>query len=156
MKIKYDIGIIVTFLSLLISQPGMCLLSRDIVRLKQAGISDQTIQVIVSEKIVETAAFSVQDIIGMKQAGIGGETLQLILKENSFLKDRQPIIYGKDIRSVQFTTAKDIIELKNAGVSDAVLEAIVKASRDKNAEEREQALEMLRNMGILVDFRRRR
>ena len=154
MKIKYYIGIIVTFLSLLISQPGICLLSRDIVRLKQAGVADQTIQVIVTEKTVETAAFSVQDIIDMKQAGIGGETLQLIFKENSFLKDRQPIVYGEDIRSIQFTTAKDIIKLKNAGVSDAVLEAIVKASRDKNADEREQALEMLRNMGILVDFRR--
>jgi hypothetical protein len=156
MKIKYYIGIIVTFLTLLVSQPGICLLSRDIVRLKQAGVGDQTIQVIVAEKIVETAAFSVQDIIDMKKAGIGGETLQLILKENSFLKDRQPIIYGKDIRSIQFTTAKDIIELKNAGVSDAVLEAVVKASRDKNADEREQALELLRNMGIVVDFRRRR
>ena len=154
MKIKYYIGIIVTFLSLLISQPGICLLSRDIVRLKQAGVADQTIQVIVTEKTVETAAFSVQDIIDMKQAGIGGETLQLIFKENSFLKDRQPIVYGEDIRSIQFTTAKDIIKLKNAGVSDAVLEAIVKASCDKNADEREQALEMLRNMGILVDFRR--
>ena len=156
MKIKYYIGIIVTFLSLLISQPGICLLSRDIVRLKQAGVADQTIQVIVTEKIVETAAFSVQDIIDMKKAGIGGETLQLILKENSFLKDRQPVIYGKDIRSIQLTNAKDIIELKNAGVSDAVLEAIVNASRNRNVDEREQALEMLRNMGILVDFRRRR
>lgn len=156
MRIKYYIGVLVTFLTLLFSQPGICLLSRDIVRLKQAGVSDKTIQVIVAEKIVETAAFSVQDIIDMKQAGIDGETLQLILKENSFLKDRQPVVYGKDIRSLRLTTANDIIKLKNAGVSNEILEAIVKATRDKNMEEREQALEMLRNIGIAVDLRRRR
>ena len=156
MKLKYYIGVTITFLTLLFSQPGICLLSRDIVRLKQAGVSDKTIQVIVAEKIVETAAFSVQDIIDMKQAGIGGETLQLILKENSFLKDRQPVVYGKDIRSLRLTTADDIVKLKNAGVSDEVLEAIVNATRAKNVEEREQALEMLKNIGIAVDLRRRR
>ena len=156
MNFKYTTGIIAGFLTLLVCQSGICTPSSDIVRLKKAGIGDPTIQVIIAEKILETAAFSVQDIIDMKRAGIGEDALRLILKESSFLKDRQPIIYGKDIRSIRFTTAKDIIELKKAGVSDAVLEAIVKVSRDPNADESEQAWEMLRSMGIFVDLRRHR
>jgi hypothetical protein len=128
--------------------------AKDAVRLKKAGVSDQTLEVISKEKIIETAAFTVEEILAMKAAGIGENTLQTILAEGSFLKDREPIVYGKDLRSIRFTSAADIIELKQAGVSDEVLQAIVAVSRRDSDVDRDAALKLLRDMGIWVDVRR--
>ncbi|HSO63117.1 MAG TPA: hypothetical protein VLR50_18925 [Desulfobacterales bacterium] len=128
--------------------------AKDAVRLKKAGVSDQALSVVVKEKIIETAAFTVDEILAMKAAGIGEDTLQTILVEGSFLKEREPIVYGKDLRSVRFTTAADIIELKKAGVSDEVLQAIVAVSRRDSDVDRDAALKLLRDMGIWVDVRR--
>ena len=82
-------------------QSAVALKSESIVRLKKAGVSDSTIQTMVREKVVETAAFSVQEIIDMKKAGLSEKTIQMIIQEGSFLKDTAPIIYGKDVRSIQ-------------------------------------------------------
>jgi len=128
--------------------------AKDAVRLKKAGVSDQTLEVMAKEKTIETAAFTVDEILAMKAAGIGENTLQTLLAEGSFLKDREPIVYGKDLRSIRFTTAADIIELKKAGVSDEVLQAIVAVSRRDSDVDRDAALRMLRDMGIWVDVRR--
>jgi hypothetical protein len=128
--------------------------AKDAVRLKKAGVSDQTLEVMAKEKIIETAAFTVDEILAMKAAGIGESTLQIILAEGSFLKEREPIIYGKELRSVRYTTAADIIELKKAGVSDEVLQAIVATNRRDSDVDRDAAYKMLQNMGILVDVRR--
>jgi hypothetical protein len=128
--------------------------AKDAVRLKKAGVSDQTLEVMAKEKTIETAAFTVEEILAMKAAGIGENTLQTILVEGSFLKEREPIVYGKDLRSVRFTTAADIIELKKAGVSDEVLQAIVAVSRRDSDTDRDAALKLLRDMGIWVDMRR--
>jgi hypothetical protein len=128
--------------------------AKDAVRLKKAGVSDQTLEVMAKEKIIETAAFTVDEILAMKAAGIGESTLQIILAEGSFLKEREPIIYGKELRSVRYTTAADIIELKKAGVSDEVLQAIVATNRRDSDVDRDAAYKMLQNMGILVDERR--
>jgi hypothetical protein len=128
--------------------------AKDAVRLKRAGVSDQTLEVMAKEKIIETAAFTVEEILAMKAAGIGENALQAILAEGSFLKDREPIVYGKDLRSIRFTSAADIIELKQAGVSDEVLQAIVAVSRRDSDVDRDSALQLLRDMGIWVDVRR--
>jgi hypothetical protein len=128
--------------------------AKDAVRLKKSGVSDQTLEVMAKEKIIETAAYTVEEILAMKAAGIGENALQAILAEGSFLKDREPIVYGKDLRSIRFTTAADIIELKKAGVSDEVLQAIVAVSRRDSDVDRDAALKLLRDMGIWVDVRR--
>jgi hypothetical protein len=136
------------------SSPVWALGGRDVVRLKKAGVSDTTLEVIAREKVIETAAFTVEEILAMKSAGIGETALQAILSAGSFLKEREPIVYGRDIRSIGFTTARDIIELKEAGVSDAVLEAIVAVSRRDADTDREAAYRLLRQMGIQVDVLR--
>ena len=128
--------------------------AKDAVRLKKAGVSDQTLEVIAQEKTIETAAFTVDEILAMKTAGVGENTLQTILAEGSFMKDRDPVVYGKDLRSVRFTTAADIIELKKAGVSDEVLQAIVAVNRRDSDVDRDAALKQLRDMGIWVDVHR--
>ena len=142
-------------LSFFTSSPGLCLKSEDIILLKKAAISDQTVELIIREKVIETCAFTVQEILDLKTAGISDKTIQMIIKEGSFMKSSEPIVYGKDIRHIKFTTAKDIIELKNAGLSDEIIQAIIIfGSRDSSDIEREKAWDMLRNMGIILDMRK--
>jgi hypothetical protein len=137
----------------IITHPISGLNSESIVRLKEAGISDTTIQIMVREKAVETAAFSVQEIIDMKKAGLSEKTIQMVIQEGSFLKDTAPIIYGKDIRSVEFTTARDVIELKKAGLSDEVIQAILYVVGESTESQRKHAWDLLRDMKIRVDLR---
>ncbi len=145
--------IVAILLVFLICHPGSSLNSERIVRLKKAGVSDQTIQVIVREKAIETAAFSVQEIVDMKKAGIGEETIRIVIKERSFLNNSEPIVYGKDIRSITFSSVQDIIDLKNAGVSDGVIQAIITVVGDSTDSQRQEALDFLEDMNIRIDLR---
>lgn len=143
----------IAVLIFIITHPLSGLNSESIVRLKQAGVSDTTIQLMVREKVVETAAFSVQEIIDMKKAGLSEKTIQMVIREGSFLKDTAPIIYGKDVRSIEFTTADDIIALKNAGVSNDVIQAIITVVGDSTDTDRRDAYRLLEDMEIRVDLR---
>ncbi len=143
----------IAVLVFIITHPLSGLNSESIVRLKQAGVSDTTIQLMVREKVVETAAFSVQEIIDMKKAGLSEKTIQMVIQEGSFLKDTAPIIYGKDVRSIEFTTAEDIIALKNAGVSNDVIQAIITVVGDSTDSDRRDAYRLLEDMQIRVDLR---
>lgn len=142
-------------LPLLISSQGLSLDKEDIIRLKKGAISEETIGLIIREKVIETCAFTVQEILDLKGAGLTDKTIQMLIKESSFLKTSKPIIYGKDIRHIEFTTAKDVIELKNAGVSDEIIQAIIIfGSRDADEINREKAWDMLKDIGIIVDMRK--
>jgi hypothetical protein len=143
----------VAVLLLTITHPVSGLNSESIVRFKKAGISDTTIQLIVREKVVETAAFSVQEIIDMKKAGLSEKTIQMVVQEGSFLKDTAPIIYGKNVRSIEFATAQDIIELKQAGISDEVIQAIIYVVGESSDSQRKKAWDLLRDLEIRVDLR---
>ncbi|MGD8344954.1 MAG: hypothetical protein PVI38_03505 [Desulfobacterales bacterium] len=143
----------IAVLVFIITHPISGLNSEGIVRLKQAGVSDATIQLMVREKVVETAAFSVQEIIDMKKAGLSEKTIRMVIQEGSFLKDTAPIIYGQDVRSIEFTTADDIIALKNAGLSNDVIQAIIRVVGDSTDAERRDAYRLLEGMQIRVDLR---
>jgi hypothetical protein len=151
-KTLITIGCIAVLL-FIITHPISGLNSESIMRLKEAGVSDTTIQIMVREKAVETAAFSVQEIIDMKKAGISEKTIQMVIQEGSFLKDTAPIIYGKDVRSIEFTTARDVIELKKAGISDEVIQAILYVVGESTDSQRKDAWDLLRDMEIRVDLR---
>ena len=127
--------------------------SEDIVRLKKAGLEDETIRLLIREKSIETGAFTTQEILALKKAGLKDETIRLLVKENSFLKDREPIVYGKDVRPIKLTSSEDIIRLKNAGVSDDVIKAILTALNSQNADERDRAWRMLESLEIRIDKR---
>ncbi len=148
--LSITLAIVLVFL---ISHPGAGLNGEGIVRLKKAGISDETIAVIVKEKAIETAAFSVQEIVDMKTAGLSEVTIRMVITENSFLKNSDPVVYGEKVRTVRFTTVKDIIDLKNAGVSDAVIQAILTVVGDSEASDRQAAWDFLKDMNIRVDLR---
>ncbi len=142
-----------SFASLAFYGLGFCLDGRDIVRLKDAGIDGETIQVIIREKIIETCAFTVQEILDLKQSGMRNETIRMVIESASFMKDAEPIEYGDDIKSIKFTSINDIIDLKNAGLSDEVIKAIISGKKNEDDEEHERAWQMLRNMGIIIDER---
>ena len=77
--LSITLAIVLVFL---ISHPGAGLNGEGIVRLKKAGISDETIALIVKEKAIETAAFSVQEIVDMKTAGLSEVTIRMVITEN--------------------------------------------------------------------------
>ncbi|MBL0732101.1 MAG: hypothetical protein JJW03_04520 [Desulfosarcina sp.] len=142
------------FFVLSVFSNALCMSADDMIRLKQHGISDETLQVIVREKALETCLFSVGEIVELRKAGISDDTVRMLVSEGSFIRNAEPVIYGKDIRSVKFTTADDIIDLKKAGVSEETLRAIIiYGSHNASKDEREKAWDMLKSMGIIVDLR---
>lgn len=140
--------------AVLTAVPALGLDGASVARLKRAGVSDAVVAALVRERAIETAAFSVDDIIAMKASGIGDTALQAVIAAGSFLRDREPVVYGGDLKTLSLTSPADLIALKKAGVSDEVLQAIAVASRPSSDADREAALDLLRNSGIWVDTRR--
>ena len=132
---------------------GSGLESRDIVRLKQAGVTDETVRVLIREKSLETGAFKVDDILTLKKAGLSEATLRMLIAEHSFLKDRQPVVYGEQLHAIKFTSVQDVIRLKENGLSDTVIQAILRVLQEDNSADSQKAWDMLNSMGILIDKR---
>jgi hypothetical protein len=135
--------------------PAWSLSGQNVVELKKAGVSDQTIQVIAREKVIETAAFSVDDIVAMKKAGVGEETLREIINYGSFLKNSDPVVYGRSTQSVRNISPEEVVNLKENGVSDEVIQSVIEASKSDDQQDRERAWRMLENMQLRVYTRDR-
>lgn len=131
--------------------PAWALSSKNVVQLKKAGLSDQTIQVIAREKVIETAAFSIDDIVAMKKAGVGEQTMQTIIKNGSNTNRSKTVVYGRSTQTVRNISPEEIIKLKEKGVSDEVLQSVIEASRSQSQDDRERAWRMLDNMDIEID-----
>jgi len=138
------------FFVFIIAHPGATVTGKDIFELKKAGVSDKTIQLIVKEKVIETAAFSVDDIVNMKKAGVTEKTLRILIEEGSFLGNSEPIVYGRETQSIRYINAQDVINLKNNGVSDSVIQSVIEATKSEDEKERERAWRMLQNMDLRI------
>ena len=141
------------FFVFIIAHPGATVTGKDIFELKKAGVSDTTIQLIVKEKVIETAAFSVDDIVNMKKAGVTEKTLRILIEEGSFLSNSEPIVYGRKTRSIRHINAQDVINLKNNGVSDSIIQSVIEATRSGDEEDRKRAWRMLENMDLRIHSR---
>jgi len=137
----------------LMPAPAFSLDSEDIVKLRKAGISGETIQTIIDQKVIETCAFTVDGILDMKKSGLSDEAIRGIIKKGSFMKDSAPVVYGEGTKSIKSLSPQDIIELKKVGVSDDVIDSIVSESLNNDNEEHRRAWRMLDNMGLIVDGR---
>ena len=146
--IRAAIAFFSLWLCLLVTHPAWALSGKHVVALKKAGISDQTIGVIAREKVVETAAFSIEEIVAMKKAGVGEQTLQMIIKDGSFLNANETVVYGRSTQSVRHISPADVVFLKNHGVSDEVIQSVIEASQSDNQQDRERAWRMLENMRL--------
>ena len=152
---RIAIPFISLFLCFLLTGLAWALSGQNVVALKKAGVSDQTIQVITREKVIETAAFSIEDIVAMKKAGVGEKTIQMIIKDGSFLNNSEPIVYGRSTQSVRNISPEEVINLKKNGVSDEVIQSVIEASKSDDQQERERAWRMLENMQLRVHVRER-
>ena len=153
MRSKIRSGIMLLIGLLFVTGPVLGLDQHEMIMLKQAGIEDETVRVIMREKVIETAAFTVDEILELKRAGLSDETIRLIVQERSFLKNRKPIIYGSDVRTIRLITVDDIIKLKEAGLSDDVIQAIIYVMQNNPNSDQRKAQEMLRDMDIRIDMR---
>ena len=138
---------------ILLAGPVWALSSKNVVKLKKAGLSDQTIQVIAREKVIETAAFSIEDIVAMKKAGVGEQTIQMIIKDGSYTNKPKTVVYGRSTQTVRNISPEEIVNLKEKGVSDEVIQSVIEANRSGDQEDRERAWRMLENMDLRIDTR---
>lgn len=126
---------------------------KDLVELKKAGVSDRTIQLIVKEKVIETAALSVDDIVNMKKVGVNEKTLRIMIKESSFLSNSEPVVYGRETQSIRHISAQDVIKLKNNEISDSIIQYIIEATKSSDEIDRERAWHMLENLNLRIHTR---
>ena len=143
--------ILSVIICLFVANSAWALTSKNVVKLKKAGVSDQTINLIVQEKVIETAAFSIEDIVAMKKAGVGDQTMQTIIKNGSNTNRSKTVVYGRSTQTVRNISPEEIITLKEKGVSDEVLQSVIEASRSENEEDRDRAWRMLENMDLEID-----
>ena len=141
------------FLVFVLAYPGATVTGKDLVELKKAGVSDRTIQIIVKEKVIETAALSVDDIVNMKKVGVNEKTLRILIKECSFLSNSEPVVYGRETQSIRHISAQDVINLKNNGVSDSIIQSVIEATKSSDEIDRERAWHMLENLSLRIHTR---
>lgn len=141
------------FLVFVLAHPGTTVTGKDLVELKKAGVSDRTIQLIAKEKVIETAALSVDDIVNMKKMGVKEKTLQILIKECSFLNNSEPVVYGMETQSIRHISAQDVINLKNNGVSDSIIQSVIEATKSSNELDRERVWHMLENLNLRIHTR---
>ena len=150
MNTLFKIIILIIFI-FICPEAGLCLSGEEIIKLKKAGLSDETIQLMVKEKTIETCAFTAEEIVNLKKAKVSDKTIQILIKEGSFMKNAGTIVYGKDIRPLKFATVEDIVELKNFGFSDEVIQAIIFVTGKTGDDiQRQRAWDILNNLEILV------
>jgi len=151
MKRSIKLIIFIFFFSLY-AQAGLCISGEEIIKLKKAGISDETIKLMIKEKTIETCAFTAEEIVNLKKAKVSDQTIRMLIKEGSFMKNAGTVVYGKDIRPIKFATVEDIIKLKNSGLSDEVIEAIIVVTGKTGDDiQRERAWAMLKSMEINIE-----
>jgi hypothetical protein len=125
-----------------------------VVRLKAAGAGDAVIAALVREKSIETAAFTVDELVKMKAAGVSDDALVNMIEDKSFIRGKQEVVYGEDVRPATRATVSDLMKLKEAGISEDVINTIVERQAvDPNIAQERRALEILKDMNLLIDVR---
>jgi hypothetical protein len=135
----------------LAASPSLAVSPGDLSRLTAAGLSDATLEAVVRERVVETAAFPVDDLLRLRAAGIGDDTIRVLVETGSFLRRSPAIVYGRSGRPLRLTSVADLLELKAAGCDDRVLEALVAAAGDApDGPSARRAMEMLRELSLEI------
>ena len=79
--LKYRFVIMILWHSLFGLTEAFALNSRDIVKLKKAGVSDGIIKKIISSDAIDRALISVDEIVEMKEAKIGDEIILVFIEQ---------------------------------------------------------------------------
>jgi len=132
---------------------GRCLEAEDVLRLKSAGFEDATLQALIEEQSIATAAVSVEELLRLKENGISEETMRMLIRKASFVKNRQTVVYGEALETIHLTTVSDLIRLKQAGLSDEAIQALLRVLGSGGGTDADRAWEMLDHLGIRIDTR---
>ena len=133
---------------------AMAMTGGQVLQLKQAGVSDESIRLMIQEKSVETVSLTIQEVLNLKAAGIDEDTLQRLIRGLSFLRDSQPVVHKISPGGLQIGSARDLVVLKEAGFSDETIGAMVTAAFGHEDRQRyEEALRMLEHLNIWVSPR---
>ena len=128
--------------------------SRQLSQLTAAGVGGGVIEALMAEKSLETAAFTVAEIVSLKKSGLSDDTIGMLVRERSFMKDRGPAVYGKDVQPVSAASINDLITLKQNGMDDAVLQELIRYQSQRTSDlDRQRSWEMLKGMGLVIDGR---
>lgn len=157
MKLSRHILLVVCLICLSVPISATAMTGDQILRLKQAGVSDDSIQLMIQEKSIETVSLTIEEVLDMKAAGIEEETLQAIITSSSFMNHSQNVVYELGPQGLQVSTVEDLVVLKEAGLSEETIRAIITVtSTDKNSQTYSDALRVLDNIGIWVTPNHRR
>ena len=141
-------------LLLIWAMPVHALSPKELIRLQKAGTGPEVIEALIQEKSIETGALNVDELLALKKAGLSQETLCLVIRAGSFLRHREPVVYGRGARPVRLATVSDLLVLKTAGLDEKTLRAVIlSGSEQTEAARRKEALEWLGQMGLRVDMR---
>ena len=136
---------------MLTASAAFALNGQQTIQLKQAGVSDDTLALMIREQTIETAALTIGEILDMKAAGIEEKTLQAIIKALSSSNGRQNVVYEIGPSGIRVDSVEDLLVLKEAGFSEETIRAIITvASADKDRQAYTDALRVLDNVGIWV------
>lgn len=154
MKLFKMVFLFLVILSILPSGKGSCLESKEIIRLRNAGVDNTIIELIIKDKIIETCALTIDEIIELKEAGLNDKIILSFIKQRSFLKNAEPRYYGKTLHPVKSATIHDLIKLKEIGMSDDVIGKIISLNtKNLDSVEREEILDLLKDLEIFIDLR---
>jgi hypothetical protein len=109
--------------SLLFTTSTYCITSEDIISLKNAGVEDETIQVIINEQADLTGLINVREVIRMKKAGVSDKVIRALASPRK--SERRIRQYGTHVDQIKEISTKDIIQLREAGFDDSLIEAII-------------------------------
>ena len=119
----------------------LALTSREIIELKQAGVEDETIELIIREQADLTGLINVREVIEMKAAGVSDSIIRPLASPRA---QHPPVRrYGTQTDLLREISTKDLIRLKEAGFDDFLLEAVIRMQR-------EELFPYLFNLGILA------
>jgi len=123
--------------------------------LKEAGLDDDTLGLLVAHRSLETGQLTVDELVGLKRAGLGEAALRRFIEDGSFLRRPPERVYRSEGPLKRFLTVADLIELKKAGIGDATLQALVRGAPAEGGtdDEMDRAWRMLEAMGLIVDKR---
>ena len=122
---------VLIFISWLLSSVhtySFALSAEDIIALKQAGVDDETIEIIIRRQSDLTGLIEVKEVIRMKQAGVSNRVIRALADP----EDSPPAVkeYGTHGGQIKDISTMDLLRLKQAGLDDQLLEAVIQLQRE--------------------------
>jgi hypothetical protein len=107
---------------------SFALTAEDIIALRQAGLYDETIEVIIRHQADLTGLIDVKEVIRMKQAGVSNEVIRALADPKvspAGIKE-----YGTHVGNIKEISTMDLLRLKQAGFDDHLIKAIIQMQRE--------------------------